>query len=370
MDGGVNLFLFGWTSPAGSTFNQYRVDQDGDVLIPKDGMTFGNYQVFMYHDTTGANPDETITNPISFVPRALSDARGFCGFDTHPLSAGEAMGGQVKFDFGLSVSFGPNPGPMQIVPGFQMRSHGTLVLDFILPMPDGSSVPIHYEANAAPSNIDPSLPRTTQYPFGVPSPDFYNHVSFVGGGIIPLGVWLTADSFDTPDPVVAGVVNSPSDLPPGAMEPYPGAHGYTRADGARWHQNMFGGFPFMLRADALRTVDFLDNAFYGNFDHDITKMMVTKTYKLGQGKPITVQLQVANNRSVPGAASLATVVGMQNGTPVYKESAIVRLASNTGRTVVDFGPFPVTQAGDITWTATLTDGDPDVDVAHATTTVK
>jgi hypothetical protein len=126
----------------------------------------------------------------------------------------------------------------------------------------------------------------------------------------------------------------------------------------------------MLRADGLRTVDFLDSAFRGNFDDYTTMMVVTRTYRLGQDKPVSVLLQVANNRPVPRAASLATVVGIQTGTPVFKQSKVVGLASNTGRTVLDFGPFPVTQAGNITWTATLVDGDADADVAHDTTLVK
>ena len=365
MDGVVNLFLFGWTGPAGSQFNLHQVDRDGDHFIPKDQMSFNKYEVFVYRDAD-YNLIDTIINPISFQPVALSDARGWCAFQTHPASAGEAMAGQVQFAFGFQVFFGPNPGPLQIVPHFPMRSYGTLVLDFNLPMPDGTMVPIFYVANSSANNTDPSMGRDADHPFGFPSPDFYNHVSFAGGGIIPLGVWVTPETIDTASPVL---VQDQSGLPATVFtEPYPAGHGESREDGAVFHRNMFGGFPFMLRADALRTIDFVDNDFYGAFDHDIIAFEVTKKVTIDgekKAQPVNIKLVVKNEGSVDGATSLATVVGMQGDTKVFKQSQIVSMPSPFGAAKLAFGPFLPMASGGITWTATIADADPDDDTAVA-----
>jgi len=34
---------------------------------------------------------------------------------------------------------------------------------------------------------------------------------------------------------------------------------------ASYHQNMFGGYPFLLRADGQRVVDYFDTAVYGPY---------------------------------------------------------------------------------------------------------
>jgi len=372
MDSSVNLFLFGYTDAGGSTFSNHQVDGDGDHLIPKADMSFGEYDLFLYRDTTGTNPDQDFDTFINFEPFAMSDAGGWCVFQTHPVAAGEPMAGQVEFDFGFAVKipdpdYGPTgPDMLQLIPGFQMRSYGTLVLDFTLPTP-GGLVPIHYVANAAPNNTDPSLGRDDLNPLGVPSADFFNHVSFMGGGVIPLGVWLdpegdlgvgnTATRDSTLDSDQAGLPADPS------------VSGDIREDGAIWHANSFGGFPFMLRADALRGIDFVDNTFYGTLDHDIKKLEVVNKSRVGQS--IDISVDVKNHDSVEDGTTLATVVGTQGGVPVYSESQIVpAFASKNARTTLLFSPFTAGETGVITWTATITDADPDVDARTKTTKVK
>jgi len=45
--------------------------------------------------------------------------------------------------------------------------------------------------------------------------------------------------------------------PPGTVP------GEIRADGALWHENSFKGYPFILRADGVRMVDYFDASRYG-----------------------------------------------------------------------------------------------------------
>jgi hypothetical protein len=103
-------------------------------------------------------------------------------------------------------------------------------------------------------------------------------------------------------------------------------------------------------------------------DLDIAQFKVTKRVRLARTKPIGVQLTVRNNGLVEGDAP-ATIVGEQNGVVVYTETLTVTDAVGNGRTKYDFPAYIPTEAGDILWTATIADGDPDDDTAVATTTV-
>jgi hypothetical protein len=378
MDSSVNLFLFGYTDAGGSTFSNHQVDGDGDHLIPKADMSFGEYDLFLYRDTNGTNPDQDFDTFINFEPFAISDAGGWCVFQTHPVAAGEPMAGQVEFDFGFAVKipdpdYGPTgPDMLQLIPGFQMRSYGTLVLDFTLPTP-GGLVPIHYVANAAPNNTDPSLGRDDLNPLGVTSPDFFNHVSFMGGGVIPLGVWLDPEGDLGEDNTATRDSTLHSDQTYSPMDPP--VPGEIREDGAIWHANSFGGFPFMLRADALRGIDFVDNNFYGILDHDIENLKVNNNRQVG--KPIEISLRVVNDGSVEGGTTLATVVGSQHGVEVFRQSQIVPAfpiaapaTDESTKITLSFGSYTPVVTGAITWTATITDADPDIDKEVKTTQVK
>lgn len=374
MDSSVNLFLFGYTDAGGSTFNNHQVDGDGDHLIPKADMSFSEYDLFLYRDTTGTNDDMDFDTFINFEPFAMSGAGGWCVFQTHPVAAGEPMGGQVEFDFGFAVKipdpdYGPTgPDMLQLIPGFQMRSYGTLVLDFTLPTP-GGLVPIYYKANAAPNNTDPSLGRDALNPLGFTSPDFFNHVSFMGGGVIPLGVWLDPEGELGADNTASrGSTLHPDQTYSPLDPPVPGE---IREDGAIWHANSFGGFPFMLRADALRSIDEVDNTFYGTLDHDINKLKVDNKSPVGES--IEISVDVKNHDSVEGGTTLATVVGSQHGVEVFSESQIVPafpVGDKNAKTTLSFGPFTAGETGVITWTATIIDADPDVDTRVRTTKVE
>jgi hypothetical protein len=80
-----------------------------------------------------------------------------------------------------------------------------------------------------------------------------------------------------------------------------------------------------------------------------------------------VKLSVRNNGS-SNAAVPATVVGVQNGVEVYNQT--INVSAPVGRRVaIAFPPFAPTTAGDITWTSSINDGDPDLDVSTAVTRV-
>ncbi|MEK6775296.1 MAG: dockerin type I domain-containing protein [bacterium] len=262
MDANVNFYKWGYTTVAGSAFNNMMIDYDGDYLIPKGDMHFVFYDIFRYKDMTGANPDQTFDTRINFQPFPISDAIGWCGsvLTSHPAAL-EPMAGQVTFDFAFEAYFpftdlGPNglpdpgEGSVQIVPGFIMRSYGTLEVD--VKESQGGAGNLHFVANAVINNTNPTLGRDASHPYGYPDPAYYNHVSFMGGGVVPGGVWVYPDGIGTHDVRVHPVQGAPGTTP-----------GEVRADGAVWHMNSFAGYPFMLRADAIRYVEYFDAARYG-----------------------------------------------------------------------------------------------------------
>jgi hypothetical protein len=99
-------------------------------------------------------------------------------------------------------------------------------------------------------------------------PAYQNLVSFLGAGVVPAGVWVSADSFN-PD----GSRKMRTDY-----NPTTGASG-SRWDvtivaagtpGAVWHSNAFGGYSFMLCVDGSRILDFI--APTGHSDYVSTVM--------------------------------------------------------------------------------------------------
>ena len=104
-------------------------------------------------------------------------------------------------------------------------------------------------------------------------------------------------------------------------------------------------------------------------DFDIAKFTVTSTYALNstkKTKPIQIQVQMKSANKKVGAGS-ATVIGMQGGIQVY--TATANLGSKSGKKGTQFPPFVPTAAGQIDWTLTVVDEDPDIDSAMATTLV-
>ena len=104
-------------------------------------------------------------------------------------------------------------------------------------------------------------------------------------------------------------------------------------------------------------------------DLDIAQFKVTKQVRLARVKPVGIQLTVKNNGAVEGDAP-ATVIGVQNGVEVYNETLTVTDGVGNGRTKFDFPAYIPTDTGEIVWTATIADGDPDDDTAIASTLVR
>jgi len=102
---------------------------------------------------------------------------------------------------------------------------------------------------------------------------------------------------------------------------------------------------------------------------DIQRFRATKEVKLG-GKPVRFRLVVRNVGKVEGEAP-ATLVGMQNGGEVYRQTIQVSVPSGKKKaTFTTFPPFTPTAAGDIQWTVTIEDQSSGKNTATATTEVK
>ncbi len=235
MDGTVNFYRWAYTTVGGSTFNNMTIDKAGNYFVAKRDMTFQYYDVFKYEDTTGTNPDQTFDTNLNFQATAISDARGWCGsvLTSAPDSL-ERMAGQVTFDIAFDVYFDDIIrdedhdvlSSRQIIPDFVMRSYGSYTMDV-----NG----VKFSGSAVENNTNPLT--------GELDADWQNKVSFLGGGVIPKGVWVFGDgSLDVTVADVQGVAGT--------------VDGQTRADGATWHKNSFAGYSFLLRADGTRTLTF------------------------------------------------------------------------------------------------------------------
>ena len=272
MDGNVNFYRWAYTTPT-SNFNNMQIDQAGNYFIARNDMQFGFYDYFEYRDTTGTNPDERFDTNINFQPYAVSDASGWCGSTMVANPNGlEIMAGQVTFDFAFDAYLSNNgpgvgPGPAtQVVPDFIMRSYGDYQIDATI-----GSFTQSFTGHAVGNNMDPNsiVPGVG----GELDADYQNRVSFLGGGVVPRGVWVTADSYDgnggpilNPDgtwamSIVSGVDGDARLCDPNNLGPAPEA-------GARCHQNAFAGYAFLLRADAERTLTWI--APGGHSDYVLT----------------------------------------------------------------------------------------------------
>lgn len=255
MDGQVNFYGWGYTTKYGSTFSNMKIDTAGNYNISRNDMHFAKYDQFSYQSTTGPNPnpDGTYGTGIKFQPYAISDAKGWCGSVLGSSADSlEKMAGQVTFDFAFDAKFpwtGAGPASTQIVPGFVMRSYGTLTIDAPgSPNPDtGITFDQHYVANATINNTNPLT--------GLIDPDYAGKVSFMGGGIVPMGVWLSADSIGANGKKKTRVDCNPTT---GICATVLDVHVVDAGTaGAVWHGNSFGGYAFLLRADGTRTLDFV-----------------------------------------------------------------------------------------------------------------
>ena len=282
MDSQTNFYGWGYTSPAGSTFSNMRIDSDGDYLISRNDMQFGFYDTFSYQNegasTTTADGDYP-TN-ISFQPYALSDAIGWCGsvLTSNPLS-NEPMAGQVTFDFGFEAFFPgsaqtPGTGALQIVKDFEMRSYGTLEVQ--TSVADGGVADLLFTANAVVNNTDPTATPTGNFadlqaagPLG--ANPYYNVVSFMGGGVVPTSVWVLVKPGSESGSAVKDVNNILAVLDVDAngnpIIPIDPDTGQAMVGDLIQHTNAFAKYPFLLRADADRMVEGLDFSLYSDLSN-------------------------------------------------------------------------------------------------------
>jgi hypothetical protein len=109
----------------------------------------------------------------------------------------------------------------------------------------------------------------------------------------------------------------------------------------------------------------------GLFDLDIAQLQVTKRVRLSAKNPklVSIKLVVSNRGEISAQSGTATVIGMQNGMEVYNKILQVSAPVGKGRTTWLLPDFIPDTAGDINWTVTIIDNDPDVDEATGTTTV-
>jgi hypothetical protein len=103
-------------------------------------------------------------------------------------------------------------------------------------------------------------------------------------------------------------------------------------------------------------------------DYDIVSFKPSGRVSLRRGTEVSIKLNYTNAGSVTGTAS-ATVVGVQNQTEVYNEVASINARPGAKRASVKFPPYLPVAQGNITWTVTINDDDPDVDGATAITKV-
>ena len=331
MDSQVNFFEWGYTTVAGSTFNNMQIDVDGDYLVRREDMDFAFYDTLELTTSSAPAPEDynTVDTFVNFQPYALSDATGWCGsvMASNP-GALEAMAGQVSFDFGFEAFFPwsvtpgvPGTGAMQIVQDFEMRSYGSLEISTTIA--DGGTGDFNFTSDAVVNNTNPldstiltdangdpvmvevpvynmdgsvaldenGNPRTMMMPKkevggGGVDEDFYNQVSFMGGGVVPEGVWIKVE--DPDGPISNDNILEVLDADDGE-------------DNTLWHANGFAGYPFLLRADGIRIVDALDFSLYS----DLTGIPASSFDE--SGKLINLEGNVVQDLSVSAVPVPAAV---------------------------------------------------------------
>jgi hypothetical protein len=107
-------------------------------------------------------------------------------------------------------------------------------------------------------------------------------------------------------------------------------------------------------------------------DLDIANFQVTKQVRTGGKKTamVDIKLTVKNNGMFNDQSRPASVVGVQNGAVIYSEILQVSDAIGNGRSKFHFPAYKPLAKGNISWTVTIHDDDPDIDEGTATTAVK
>ncbi len=273
MDATVSFYKWAYTTKAGSTFSNMLIDTDGDYFIAQKDMDFVLYDVYTHTGTLPVDdnkyhPDGTFYTNIAFKPYVLSNAKGWCGsvLASNP-GALEAMAGQVMFDFAFDVYLQTSPGVFtysstEIVKDFEMRSYGTITINVAEP---GTSLTGRnaqtMTASAVVNNTNPGIGNLQVV--GAPAdPDYYNLVSFHGGGVLEKNVgrcgilnpdWVggTGLSLDQVNTFkYTGLINNVADA--AACE----------AAGGTWQEHAYGGYAYILRADGIRVIEAMDYSVY------------------------------------------------------------------------------------------------------------
>jgi hypothetical protein len=269
MDGQVQFYRWGYTTPAGSTFNNMQIDKNGNYFVARSDMKFGFYDYFTssWAATNGGTiSPNTYDTVINFQPYAISDARGWCGsvLNSNPNGVG-MMAGQVTFDFafdaylvnGHPVVGGPGGGT-QIVPDFVMRSYGNYTVTVSAPTTLNPLATLTYTGNAVMNNTNPLT--------GALDLEYQNKVSFLGGGVVPKGVWVTADSYN---PDGTRKINADQTwqvtVADGTNLCNPAADTIRASDGAHCFQNSFAGYGFLMRADGTRELFEINPTGHSNY---------------------------------------------------------------------------------------------------------
>lgn len=252
MDGNVNFYKMAYTTPT-STFTNMQIDKAGNYKVARADMNFGFYDNFAYKN--GANPVVNVDTDLNFQPYAISDAKGWCGsvLTSGPNSL-EVMAGQVTFDFAFDAYFGDSTPSTatpatQIVPGFVMRSYGDYNVN-VTNVATGYNM--NFEGHAVGNNTNPTT--VVAGVGGSLDAAYQNKVSFLGAGIVPKGVWVFNDN--TANITVADDQTFVAGTQAGDVR---------ISDGASWHYNDFGGFAFLLRADAGRVVTFISPTGFSDY---------------------------------------------------------------------------------------------------------
>ena len=272
MDAAVNFYQWGYTTKGGATFNNMKIDKDGDYFIAQQDMTFQLYDTFNYQQVgTAVQPgdpdyvaDGIYPTKIAFQPYVLSDAKGWCGsvMASNP-GALEAMAGQISFDFAFDVYFQIAPGlysysSTEIVRDFEMRSYGTITVD----VTTQGGVQQSYSANAVVNNTDPASNNTIVD--GAPVDiDYYNDVSFMGAGVLTstdycgqlTAGWSAGLTNDTSTYKFSGIIDGVADA------------AACSAAGGEWQSHAYPGYSYILRADGLRVIEGMDYTEYSDLSN-------------------------------------------------------------------------------------------------------
>ena len=261
MDGAVNFYKWGYTTPANSTFNNMQIDTAGNYHIAKTDMSFVKYDTFVYRDMTGTNPDQTYDTRINFKPYTVSDARGWCGSVLTPDPSGLAqMAGQVTFDLAMDIYFdfgGPDIySSTELVSGFVMRSYG----DYTVNITNGSEQQF-FQGSAVGNNTNPE--SIVAGVGGTLDPAFQNDVSFLGAGVLSAGEWVSAGSFNADGTKKMRIdVNATTGE---TSQVWDVTIVEAGTDGAVWHANVYGGKAFILRADGMRILDYVNPTGHSDY---------------------------------------------------------------------------------------------------------